>query len=191
MSKLSLLQQDLSSGTLRTSAAGDAVTQVEDLALCLRRDTKKLEHITWKAGFPLELVTQQTRLGHAHLQTNFRMYYRFTLMQQDLCKVETQVLENALNTLARSNNRYALNSLLGPRHRVTTVGATTYVTRCQGLQAARIEHRNCTQEILVWLSSSNSSIKFVDLISYTLSNYAMVLPCNPVAPPMWSINGHW
>ncbi len=104
------------------------ITQVEDLALCLRRDSKKLEPIMWKSGFPLELVTQQTRLGHAHLQTNLRMYDRFALIQQDPCKVERQVLENATNTLVGSNNRYALNSLLGPGHRVTTVGTTAYVT---------------------------------------------------------------
>ncbi len=166
-------------------------TQVEETALCLKRDSKKLEPITWKTGFPMEIVTQQTRLGHAHLQTNLRMYNWFALIQHDLCKVERQVLKNALNTLARSNNRYTLNSLLGPGHRVTTVGATAYVTRCQGLQATRIEYHNCTQEIPVRLSSSNSSVKFTDPISFTLSNYATVIPCDPVAPPRWNVDGHW
>ncbi len=75
----------------------------------------------------MELVTQQARLGHAHISTNLKVYNRFALTQQDLCTVERQVLENALNTLAGSNNKYALNSLLGRGHRVTTVGTTAYM----------------------------------------------------------------
>ncbi len=90
-----------------------------------------------------------------------------------------------------SGYRYALNSLLGPGHRVTTVGATAYVTRCQGVQAARIEYRNCTQEIPVRLSSSNNTIKFADPISFTLSGYTTIIPCDPVAPPRWNIDAHW
>ncbi len=31
----------------------------------------------------------------------------------------------------------------------------------------------------------------MDPISYTLSNCATVIPCDPVAPPRWSIDGHW
>ncbi len=49
-------------------------TQVQDLSHCLKRDTTKLEPIAWKTGFPVDLVTQQARLGHALLQTNLRMY---------------------------------------------------------------------------------------------------------------------
>ncbi len=98
---------------------------------------------------------------------------------------------NTINTLAGSGNRYALNSLLGPGHRVTTVGAAAYVTRCQRVQAARIEYHNCTQEIPVRLASSNNTVKFADPISFTLSNYATIIPCDPVAPPRWNIDGHW
>ncbi len=116
------------------------------------------------------LITQQVRLGHTHLHTNLQMYDWFTLIQQDLCRVEWQVLENAINTLAGSNNQYALNSLLGPGHWVTTVGATACVTQCQGLQAAQVKYHNCTQEIPVRLSSSNNTVKFADPISFTLSS---------------------
>ncbi len=28
-------------------------------------------------------------------------------------------------------------------------------------------------------------------MSFTLSGYAMVIPCDPVAPPGWNIDGHW
>ncbi len=66
-------------------------TQVEDLSLCLKRDTEKLEPLAWKTGFSVDLVTQEARLGHAHLQTNLRMYDQFAIIQQDLCKVERQV----------------------------------------------------------------------------------------------------
>ncbi len=45
-------------------------TQVEDLSLCLKRVAEKLEPIAWKRGFSVDLVMQQARLGHAHLQTN-------------------------------------------------------------------------------------------------------------------------
>ncbi len=119
------------------------------------------------------------------------MYDWFALIQQDLCRVEWQVLENAINTLAGSSNRYALNSLLGPSHRVTTMGETAYVTQCQGLQATRVKYCNCMQEIPVRLSSSNNTVKFTDPISFTLSSYATVIPCGPMAPPRWNINGHW
>ncbi len=101
------------------------------------------------------------------------------------------VHENALNTVAGSSNYYPLNSLLGPGHQVTTVGATKYVTQYQCLQAAWAEFTNYTQEIPVWLSGSNSTIKFADPISYILSNYAMVITCNPVSPLRWNIDGHW
>ncbi len=47
------------------------------------------------------------------------------------------------------------------------------------------------QQILVWLSKANKTIKFVDPISYILSNYATVILCNPVSPPQWCIDGHW
>ncbi len=69
-------------------------TLVEDLSLCLKRDAEKLKPLAWKTGFSVDLVTQQARLGHAHLQTNLRMYEQFAIIQQDLCKVERQVLEN-------------------------------------------------------------------------------------------------
>ncbi len=58
-------------------------------------------------------------------------------------------------------------------------------------EGARIEYRNCTQEIPVRLASSNNTAKFADPISFTLSNYATVIPCDPVAPPRWNIDGHW
>ncbi len=164
---------------------------MEDLSLCLKQDAEKLEPLAWKTGFSVDLVTQQARLGHAHLQTNLRMYDRFAIIQQDLCKVERQILENAINTLAGSGNRYALNSLLRPGHRVTTVGAAAYITRCQRVQATRIEYHNCTQEIPVRLASSNKPVKFADPISFTLSNYATIIPCDPVVPPRWNIDGHW
>ncbi len=164
---------------------------MEDLSLCLKRDTEKLKPLAWKTGFSVDLGTQQARLGHAHLQMNLHMYDRFAIIQQDLCKVEQQVLENSINTLAGSSNQYALNSLLGPGHHVTTVGAAAYVTRCQRVQAARIEYCICTQEIPVRLASSNNTVKFTDPISFTLSNYAIIIPCDPVVPLRWNIYGHW
>ncbi len=41
------------------------------------------------------------------------------------------------------------------------------------------------------LASANNTVKFADPISFTLSNYATVIPCDPVAPPRWNIDGHW
>ncbi len=74
------------------------ITQIQGLAVCLQRDSKKLEPLTWKTGFPLDLVAQQAQLGHTHITTNLKVHDRFVLIQQDLCMVERQVLENALNT---------------------------------------------------------------------------------------------
>ncbi len=34
-------------------------------------------------------------------------------------------------------------------------------------------------------------ICFADPISFTLSSYTTIIPCNPVAPPRWNIDGHW
>ena len=139
----------------------------------------------------VQLLQQRQEARVTAYQCQAKRTTRFAIIQQDLCKVERQVLENAINTLAGSGNWYTLNSLLGPGHHVTTVGATAYVTRCQRVQAAQIEYHNCTQEMPVRLASSNNTVKFADPISFTLSNYATIIPCDPVAPPRWNIDGHW
>ncbi len=43
----------------------------------------------------------------------------------------------------------------------------------------------------VRLASLNNTVKFADPISFMLSNYTTLIPCNPVAPSRWNIDSHW
>ncbi len=108
-----------------------------------------------------------------------------------VCEIEQKTLENALTTLAGGQNRYALHSLLGPGHRVTRLGAAAYVYKSKPVNAARAEHRNCTQEIPVRLGNTNRTIRFADPITRVLSEYAMMVPCDSLAPVRWFVDGVW
>ncbi len=116
------------------------------------------------------------------------MYNRFAIIQQDLCKLERRVLENALAILSRGGNRHALNNLVGPGHRVTVAGSVAYVTKCELVPVLRTDYRNWTQEIPIL---HNGTHKFADPITYILSDYATVIPCDTITPARWFLDGEW
>ncbi len=166
-------------------------TQVASLIVCFVKDNQTVGEVKWQTDFPVHLIAQQTQLGYTHLATNLRMYRSFATIHGKICEVERKTLENALTTLAGGQNRYALHSLLGPGHRVTRLGAVAYVYKCKPVNAARAEHRNCTQEIPVRLGNTNRTIKFADPITRVLSEYATVVPCDSLAPVRWFVDGVW
>ena len=166
-------------------------TQVASLIVCFVKDNQTVGEVKWQMDFPVHLIAQQTQLGYTHLATNLRMYRSFATIHRKICEIERKTLENALTTLAGGQNRYALHSLLGPGHRVTRLGAVAYVYKCKPVNAARAEHRNCTQEIPVRLGNTNRTIRFADPITRVLSEYATIVPCDSLAPVRWFVDGVW
>ncbi len=104
---------------------------------------------------------------------------------------EWKTPENALTTLTRGQNRYALHSLLEPGHRVTWLGAVAYIYKTKPMDTAQAEHYNCTQEIPVRLGKTNRTLKFADPITRVLSDYATIVPCDPIAPVRWFVDSVW
>ncbi len=166
-------------------------THIEQIVVCPKAGGGNLESVTWDAQFPMDKIAIHSQIGHAHLTTNMRMYERFAQVQRGLCDLERKVLDNTLTDLRDSDGRYALNNLLGPGHRVTTSGATAYVTRCQPTPATRTDYTNCTNEIPVRVKGDANRIRFADPITYILTEYATVLPCDPIMPPRWLTDDQW
>ncbi len=166
-------------------------TQVRGLLACIYEHMDMEDPEQLQATFPLSLIAQQTQLGYMHLSTNLRMYSHFTVFQKAICEEEQRMLKNAFSMLAGGQNHYALNYLLGPGHQVTKWGAVAYVYKCHPVDATRAEHNNCTQEIPVWLNKANKTLRFADPITRVLAEYATTIPCNPLAPPRWYIDGTW
>ncbi len=166
-------------------------THIEQIIICPRTGGGTLESVTWDTQFPMDRITSHSQIGHAHLTTNMRMYERFAQVQQGLCELERKVLDNTLTDLRDSNSRYALNNLLGPGHRITTSGVTAYVTKCQPTPVTRTDYTNCTNEIPVRVKGDANRIRFADPITYILTDYATILPCDPITPPRWLADDQW
>ncbi len=75
------------------------------------------------------------------------------------------------------------NSLLGPGYRVTTSRATACITKCQATPATQADYPNCTHEIPVHVEGHANKIKFANPITFILSDYATVCPCNLITSP--------
>ena len=104
--------------------------------------------------FAKQLLSQ---LGFFHIDTNQRMQDRFTQAQDDICQVELANFRTRLQTLAGTDNPYALLDRRG--YTLQVAGAAAYIIKCAAHNATRADYGNCTIEVPVKLGDE---LKFAD-----------------------------
>ncbi len=170
-------------------------TQEGKLAVCLFR-----EHDNPLPGVSFKTEADQTRLlfatqaSYLHFDTNRRTENRFRAVQADICNSERKTLQGRLHRIAAESDPYALQDIFGPGHDLLRAGAAVYLTKCPTVDVVRVRHTNCSQEVPVKLandSNAEGATYFMDPISRILRDRPTIIPCSPVTPVRWFLDGIW
>ena len=86
------------------------ITQIPEVAVCILDGEQLQGNFTFQKDLSLKLEATQllSRLGFLHLDTNQRMQDQFAQRQAELCELELANYRTKLQTLAGTNNPYAL-----------------------------------------------------------------------------------
>ena len=163
-------------------------THVKDLVLCRARGP--VTRYDFKSHFDQLRHGMEAKIAYHHLDSNLEVLGKFEEVQQELCRIERKTIFNKLQALAGTQNRYALNDLLGTGHQVYIAGAAAYVTKCREVEVTRTEYPNCTVEVPV-IRQNETTVRFADPVTWVLQDYPTVIPCSSYAPVRWKIMGAW
>ena len=132
-------------------------------------------------------IQLHTGWSYVTIKRNLELDARFKLLHGLICDNERSNLYNRLSLLAADNSA-ALLETFGPGHSVSRSGAVCYVTTGIPVLAKLRPHPNCTMEIPIMV---NNVSMFANPLTFTIVRYPQILPCDPIAPVMWLINGRW
>lgn len=131
-----------------------------------------------------------SRMAYLHLKTNTNVEAQFGTIYEELCSSKRGTVINRLRMLSHSNNQYVALDIFGEGHTVYASGAVAHVTRCIEVEAKLRALHNCTRDIPVTYGPYDEPA-FVDPISFVVKARTHVLPCNPIMPITWLIDGKW
>ena len=165
-------------------------TQVEGALACFYEDKKPLfPYLSFRKDVYSGYASLESKLGGLFIDTNVRMYQYFEDLHSDICKVERMVLSNTLLDLAGGNN-LALLHMIGFGYDITTVGATAYITKCEGIQATVRQHQNnCTLETPIILEDGTQT--FMNSLTRIIQRFPTIIPCSPITPARFRLSGDW
>ncbi len=111
-------------------------------------------------------------------------------MQSDLCSIDRKLLHTRLQSIA-NGNPYSILDIYGPGHTIYVAGTVAYITKCKPVEVKiNPEFIPCTTELPVTVIKDNYT-SFADPLTLVLKDVATIIPCSPVMPPAWKINGVW
>lgn len=164
-------------------------TQAKGLMVCLLREMDAaIPEASFRSSFKPQQANLQSQMGFLHVDTNLKMGSRFEQVQRDLCDLDRRILSNKLQAIAGTRNPYAMMDIYGPGYAIYTSGATAYLTKCEAVEATRVEFANCTEEVPVRV---NGTVKFADAFTLILREFPTIIPCSDVFPVMWFLGGKW
>ena len=168
-------------------------TQLDGTLICfLMKLDEDLKLPELKYDEDLSGINLKAQLAYLHLSTNDRMEEGFNQLQQSLCKLDRDMLEAKLASVAHGNP-YALRSHFGPGCDVTVRGSAAYVTKCQPREAVLRTEEKCYREIPVILrgSSSHENETFADPVTFVVQTSGSEVPCSTVTPVRYDLDGRW
>ena len=137
---------------------------------------------------PLDQPQLLTQLGFLHIDTNRRLTNRLEAILDNICELEAAAWKSKLQSLAGTDNPYALLDRYGPGHTVQVAGNAAYIVQCTQRIANHTEFQNCTQEVPVHL---DGRLRFADPFTWIVHDFPTVVPCSPVMPVRWYLEGKW
>jgi len=121
-----------------------------------------------------------------HLKTQMQDLYRNILDQK--CRLERQVLKNAISIAHNQPDVFAYNLMKGPGYMATISGEVAHIIKCVPNEVTRRSTENCYLELPVLLQ--NKSMYLVPKTHILISSGTPV-DCNPLLPIMYKIKGGW
>ena len=136
-----------------------------------------------------DLPQIQTDTGHAfhHVNGNLQYNDRDDWQQQAVCAAERSSISGFLS-MAADENGYSLFSRYGEGYSIARAGAVIHIGQCPPVSARLRQAENCTQEIPVVIEGRDA---WVDAITRNLVDYPTIIPCDPLNPVTFQIDGRW
>lgn len=160
-------------------------TNVENVLVCIGDNiiTKAKYQVTFEKS---DKLLMKTYVSDNLIRRDLQNFKTIEDIKKFSCEQEKNLIQNALNDLAFNNNAYVAKSLFGMGYSVQTTGSTFHVTKCQKVKVDIQDYHNCTKNIP---AIYKGTFKFIDPISFILSDIADIIPCDPVFPMNWLIEG--
>lgn len=121
-----------------------------------------------------------------HLKTQIRDLYQNVIMQK--CKLEQQILKNALSLANIRPDLFAYLIMKGPGYVAITAGEVAHLTRCVPIEVTRRNTDICYLEMPVTV---NNNSMFLLPKTRVLTNTGTPVDCNPAMPTMFNLKGNW
>jgi len=112
--------------------------------------------------------------------------YRNILDQK--CRLEHQVLKNAISIAYNQSDVFAYNLMKGPEYMATISGEVVHIIKCVPNEVTRRSTENCYLELSILLQ--NKSMYLVPKTHILISSDTPV-DYNPFLPIMYKIRGGW
>lgn len=158
------------------------------VACVLRPGDAPVAPATFKEHVEIGEANLQSQISYLHLSSNLNLNKRFRDLQSELCELDRRTLHTRLQAIVGADNPYALLDIYGPGYSIEVGGAAAYITKCFPVDVTLTDFPNCTAEIPV---KYNGTLRFVDPMSRVLRVFPVVIPCSPIAPVRWKIEGQW
>ena len=167
-------------------------TQVEGLVIrILRNGDEPLDHTKFRNSLKFTELNLLSKMAYLHLRTNSNMELQFSMVYSELCSTRRESVLNRMRMMAYTNNQYVAIDLFGMGHTMSSRGAVAYVTRCEKIPAKIRSIQNCTLDIPASYGSNYTRSGYIDPISFIIKSHSHILPCDPISPVSWNLDGQW
>jgi len=161
-------------------------THLRDIVIAFHLDNTTSIAQPFDPSVVSEMVKVESELSFYAIKSGMSQKEVVRSIRAAVCENRRQILWTRLEAVAGTDNQYSLLQLFGPGHQVSRAGATVYVTKCYPVSVTPRSPRNCTHEIPV---TYNNTEYFVDPVSLVLRPTGVIIKCNSIAPPRYSISG--
>jgi len=161
-------------------------THLRDVVIAFHLDNTTSIAQPFDPSIVSEMVKVESELSFYAIKNGMSQKEVVRSIRAAVCENRRQILWTRLEAVAGTDNQYSLLQLFGPGHQVSRAGATVYVTKCYPVSVTPRTPKNCTHEIPV---EFNGTDYFVDPVSLVLRPTGVIIKCNSIAPPRYSISG--
>ena len=138
--------------------------------------------------FDVETRNIQTQISYLHLDLKITFHNHWDDFREELCGLDYRTLHTRLQAISDTNNPYSLRDIFGDGHSIKRAGAVAYVTKCIPVEVDISSFPNCTQEIPI---KYRNTTQFADPITRIIKTFPQIIPCDPIHPVKWQIDGRW
>ena len=133
-----------------------------------------------------DIQTQSNQAFH-HFSTHLNREASDAQLRAYICQAERKSMA-AFLAMAADDNPYALYSEYGEGFSLNRAGSVLHVGQCPDVVAQLRQADNCSQEIPVMVDGMET---FVDPITRNIVDIPTPVPCDPLNPVTYKVDGHW